>query len=72
MAGQNSDEIKSVLYKLPKRKSVEVISWAFVVDQLQELIPALVNEITATNVALTGINARVDEWLEEQHGGGNE
>lgn len=62
-----------VRFRLPvSNKDVYLITWDHVVSRLTEFLESATDIITSENVSLTGINHRVDEWLEEQHGQPND
>jgi hypothetical protein len=69
MADQtNFDDTKPVEFQLPDGDTAALITWAFVMKELNERMTPMLNDLTLINGALSSINARVDEWLEEQQG----
>jgi hypothetical protein len=58
----------SIRFQLPKSlKDVNLITWKYVISQLTEFMESLTDIMLAENQSLRNINARVDEWLEEQN-----
>lgn len=69
MADQtNFDDSIPVEFHLPDGDVAHLITWAFVLKELNERMGSMLNDLTLINGALSSINARVDEWLEEQQG----
>lgn len=65
MPNNTGDQIR---FQLPKSlKDVNLITWQYVVSQLTEFMESVTNIILTENQSLRNINARVDEWLEEQN-----
>lgn len=59
--------VDSIRFQLPKSlKDVNLITWKYVVSQLTEFLESVTDIILTENQSLRNINARVDEWLEEQ------
>jgi hypothetical protein len=59
----------SIRFQLPKSlKDVNLITWKYVVAQLTEFMESVTDIVLTENQSLRNINARVDEWLEEQNG----
>lgn len=60
--------VDSIRFQLPKSlKDVNLITWKYVVSQLTEFLESVTDIILTENQSLRNINARVDEWLEEQN-----
>ena len=60
--------VDSIRFQLPKSlKDVNLITWKYVVSQLTEFMESVTDIILTENQSLRNINARVDEWLEEQN-----
>ena len=58
----------SIRFQLPKSlKDVNLITWKYVVAQLTEFVESVTDIVLTENQSLRNINARVDEWLEEQN-----
>jgi hypothetical protein len=58
----------SIRFQLPKSlKDVNLITWKYVVEQLTEFMESVTDIVLTENQSLRNINARVDEWLEEQN-----
>jgi hypothetical protein len=58
----------SIRFQLPKSlKDVNLITWKYVVAQLTEFMESVTDIVLTENQSLRNINARVDEWLEEQN-----
>lgn len=66
MATNNFDDTKPVTFELPDGDVANLITWAYVVKKLNEQLQPTITEIGKINTALTRINTRVDQWLEEQ------
>lgn len=65
MSNESGDSIR---FQLPKSlKDVNLITWKYVVSQLTEFMESVTDIILTENQSLRNINARVDEWLEEQN-----
>lgn len=65
MPNNTGDQIR---FQLPKSlKDVNLITWQYVTSQLTEFMESVTNIILTENQSLRNINARVDEWLEEQN-----
>lgn len=65
MPNESGDSIR---FQLPKSlKDVNLITWKYVVSQLTEFMESVTDIISTENQSLRNINARVDEWLEEQN-----
>lgn len=65
MAAQEN-ELKSSTWKLPKGKSMELITWRYTIEQLAYLINGLVEEETKINAAIVRINNKLDEWIDQE------
>ena len=68
MADNNTtfDDSIPVTFTLPDGDQAKLITWAFVMKKLNSELSPIIEQLSETNAALTRINARVDEWLEEQ------
>lgn len=63
------DDSQPVVFHLPDGDSVNLITWSYVLKQLNEQLQPVIDILTAENVDLERINDRVDEWLENQEHG---
>ena len=63
------DDTQPVVFHLPDGDNVNLITWSYVLKQLNEQLQPVIDILTAENVDLERINDRVDEWLENQEHG---
>ena len=67
MANQtNFDDSIPVEFTLPDGDVARLITWAYVMKELNERLTPMLDNMDIINGALSSINDRVDEWLEEQ------
>lgn len=65
MPNQNNSNISIITYKLPDGEA-HVPTWEYILSEIEPTITNITSSINAQNVALTRINARIQEWLDEQ------
>jgi hypothetical protein len=60
------DDSIPVTMNLPDGDVARLITWAYVLKELNEQLLPSVLALESINTQLSRINTRVDEWLEEQ------
>lgn len=60
------DDKVPVNFILPGKDQAVVVTWAYVEDKLDKELTDTLNQIDSINTQLGRIEARIDEWLEEQ------
>lgn len=60
------DDKVPVNFILPDKDQAAVVTWAYVEDKLDKELTDTLGEIDSINTQLGRIEARIDEWLEEQ------
>lgn len=60
------DDRLPVTHRLPDGDVAQVITWAFVVDQITSFMTELTTIETQINGHLTTIEHKIDEWLEDE------
>ena len=60
------DDKIPVNFNLPDNDQAQLITWAYVEDKLDKELTDTLNQIDSINTQLGRIEARIDEWLEEQ------
>ncbi len=60
------DDRLPVTHRLPDGDVAQVITWAFVVDQITAFMTELTTIETQINGHLTTIEHKIDEWLEDE------
>lgn len=66
MAQQNEQaNFNTVTYKLPDG-DLTLVSWAYIVNKLSEVISPIVTALTAENESLDLIIEKLDEWIGEE------
>lgn len=63
MAVPDSTPVK---FTLPDGDKVSLCTWAYIIAQLTEPVNAIKNIIASENASLTIIEAKLEEWAEEQ------
>ena len=62
----NVPDSTPVAFDLPGGDTVELYTWAAIIAKLTEPVNAIKNLITSENASLTIIEAKLEEWAEEQ------
>lgn len=60
------DDKQPMVFELPDGDTVSLITWAYVMNKLEQELSDAVASMVKTNGYLTRINARADYWLEKQ------
>lgn len=60
------DDRLPITHRLPDRDVAQIITWAFVVDQIRSFMTELTTIETQINGHLTTIEHKIDEWLEDE------
>ena len=60
------DDRLPVTHRLPDGDVAQVITWAFVVDQITSFMTELTTIETQINGHLTTIEHKIDEWLADE------
>ncbi len=60
------DPKQPVVFDFPDNDSVALVPWAYIVSKFETILDGVINNVSSINEDLERIEARVDEWLEEQ------
>lgn len=60
------DNTTPLVYDLPDGDIVELCPWAYVVQQLSNLITPITNNLTLINTDLNRIDAKIVSWIENE------
>lgn len=59
------DDSKPVTFLLPDGR-VDLITWAFVLSELDKRLSPMIGNLEAINNALTIIDTKLDDWVEKR------
>ena len=67
----NFDDSIPVTFRLPDGDEAKLITWSYVLKELNTQLSPVINTLSNINTDLERINARADYWLEQQEEEGN-